>query len=565
MGIFYNPPPPPTASTAGTLPEPHVPIGTQGSEPPRRSIALLMVAVLASWPQDLEPRLGKPNNERTTIAPLTLTYGQQPPLVGTSVPADYELVLASWPPDLEPRFSWPNHVRQTIAPLTLPRGDPPPVVGASAIDEAVIIASWPLDLEPRLARPNNARVSIAPLTLTYGTQPSPQPPLAGPAFAAISAWPQPAWSSQAAPKSLAWFVPPGTAPYTPYPYAVIGASWPADLEPRLTRPNDRRQTIVTLTLPTGTSPPPQPPLGLAELVTIVGSWPTSWDAQSGGKNAAWNVPPLLVSLPYTPLPRLIWQAWEPPWIQPPAPVVIAPLTLVYGAQPPPAAGLSSSDITALVASWATTWDAQTAPKSAAWNVPPILVQVPYAVLPQAIRSAWEPPWIQPQRLIAIAPLTLIYGQAPPLRSAIVLPNVQAITSWPSDLEPRLIWPNVPQVKIAPLTLVYGTPPRPGPPMRPGVYGAVLTWHPPEKWPAQRQPPSIIWLIPPGPPPANLIQFINDALRATTLQAASLRVTDLVTETLTVSKATAAAATKTDFTTERVGSPSIDDEDLKDSD
>jgi hypothetical protein len=553
MGIFYNPPPPPTASTAGTSPEPHVPIGTQGSEPPRRSIALLMVAVLASWPQDLEPRLGKPNNERTTIAPLTLTYGQQPPLVGTSVPADYELVLASWPQDLEPRFSRPNHVRQTIAPLTLPRGDPPPVVGASATDEAIIIASWPLDLEPRLTGPNNARVSIAPLTLTYGTQPSPQPPLAGPAFAAISAWPQPAWSSQAAPKSLAWFVPPGSAPYTPYPYALIGASWPADLEPRLTRPNDRRQTIVTLTLPTGTSPPPQPPLAMADLVTIVGSWPTSWDAQSSGKNAAWNVPPLLVSLPYTPLPRLIWQAWEPPWIQPPAPVAVAPLTLVYGAQPPPAAGLSSSDITALVASWATTWDAQTAPKSAAWNVPPILVQVPYAVLPQAIRSAWEPPWIAPPTPIRIAPLTLVYGAPPTPRPALSAATFQVLLTWAQS------WDTQRAPRLVTITLPTGT----QPPNRSRVDRQIATaaaWAP--AFVLQPRAPVVIQFV--GTPPANLIQFINDALRATTLQAASLRVTDLVTETLTVSKATAAAATKTDFTTERVGSPSIDDEDLKDS-
>jgi hypothetical protein len=45
----------------------------------------------------------------------------------------------------------------------------------------------------------------------------------------------------------------------------------------------------------------------------------------------------------------------------------------------------------------------------------------------------------------------------------------------------------------------------------------------------------------------------------------LRATDLSNETVIVTKATAATATKTDFTTERVGSASIDDEDLKDSD
>src|SRR5947208_35731 len=98
MGIFYNPPPP-AGRTAVTPPEPHVPIGTQGQQPPRYSTALMLVAVLASWPQPLEPRLSKPNDQQQKFAPLTLTYGQQPPRVGTALPTFYETLIGQWPLD----------------------------------------------------------------------------------------------------------------------------------------------------------------------------------------------------------------------------------------------------------------------------------------------------------------------------------------------------------------------------------------------------------------------------------------------------------------------------------
>jgi hypothetical protein len=84
MGIFYNPPLPPTANNAGTPPEPHVPIGNQGtSVPPRRAIAFAatMAILVSSWPADLEPRLQRPNDQQTKIAPLTLRYGSQPPQI----------------------------------------------------------------------------------------------------------------------------------------------------------------------------------------------------------------------------------------------------------------------------------------------------------------------------------------------------------------------------------------------------------------------------------------------------------------------------------------------------
>src|SRR6185295_16431127 len=147
MGIFYHPPQPPTANTAGTPPEPHVPIGTQGAQPPRYTTAVMMVAVLASWPADLEPRLARPNNQQQRIAPLTLTYGSQPTPTAALNTSEFQAISA-WPQDLEPRLGKPNAQRQIITPRNY--GDQPPVVGTLAIAETSIVQSWPLDLEPRL-------------------------------------------------------------------------------------------------------------------------------------------------------------------------------------------------------------------------------------------------------------------------------------------------------------------------------------------------------------------------------------------------------------------------------
>jgi len=205
MGIFYHPPQPPTANTAGTPPEPHVPIGTQGAQPPRYTTAVMMVAVLASWPADLEPRLARPNNQQQRIAPLTLTYGSQPTPTAALNTSEFQAISA-WPQDLEPRLGLPNNTQQKIAPLTLeygqspqpqfplsvlktaqivaswpttwdaqapPRiapltfvyGQPPPVVGTKQISAAIIRDTWPLGVGPFSARQNWTRVSIAPLTL----------------------------------------------------------------------------------------------------------------------------------------------------------------------------------------------------------------------------------------------------------------------------------------------------------------------------------------------------------------------------------------------------------------
>lgn len=281
MGIFYNPPPP-AGRTAVTPPEPHVPIGTQGSQPPRYTTVLMLAVVLASWPQDLEPRLQRPNEQRVKIAPLTFTYGQQPPRF--SVASQMAVVGLAWPPDLEPRLGRPNADRIKIAPLTFTYGaQPPPIAPLSVAELTQIVATWPVTWDaqtapknaswnvplivafvPRTAAPTllwtaweppfirpQTLVSIAPLTLPSGTQPQPQPPLATTEL------------------------------------AQIVASWPLDVGPTLpwTEPPSVIGTFATVT-----QPQPQSPLSVVELAQIVGTWAQTWDAQTAAPNAPWNVP-----------------------------------------------------------------------------------------------------------------------------------------------------------------------------------------------------------------------------------------------------------------------------------
>jgi hypothetical protein len=381
MGIFYNPPQPPTASNAGTPPEPHVPIGTQGSQPPRYSTVLMMTAVLASWPADLEPRLHQQNTQQNKIAPLTLAYGQQPP---------------------------------QRAPLAV-------------LNQSTILATW-----------------------------------------------QQTWDAQRAPKSLAWDVP--ISPYlarTPPPPLIWDAWIPPPPLPA------RPVQIAPLTLAYGSQPTQQPPLSTVELAQIVSTWQQTWDAQTAPKSAAWNIPPIVSTLvPRTPPPAHIWTAWVEPFVRPPTPVQIAPLTLVYG-DAPPVRGASPLQAQ-LAGTWADPLIVQPGPKTAAWNVPPLVATiVPANAFPYQILRAWQDDPSRPLRLVTIAPLALTYGSQPPVQGPQIAATRIALQAWPPDLEPRLGRPNDQRVRLAPLALVYGNPPTPHGPLSPTLL-RVLTgsWEPP---------------------------------------------------------------------------------------
>lgn len=339
MGIYYNPPQPPMASNAGTPPEPHAPIPSQGNQPPFRQVAaaVMMASVLAAWPADAEPRLQFPNNQQRKIAPLTLAFEPQPPQIGTSQ-ATQRVIYASWPSDLEPRLSLPNNRQVSIAPLTFTYGSQPPIVGTRPVTSGQLIGSWPLDFEPRLIAPNNTRVNIAPLTLLYGDQPPLIASLTRTDLETIDIWPQPDWPSQNASRSLAWYVPPipviTDQPYRAFPYGLILAGWSADLEPRLNRPNDQQQKIAPLTLTYGDAPTPRGALTPTQL-QIITAWPLDLEPRLGRPNDRQQT--------------------------------IVPLTFVYGDAPNPRGPLSTPTLVAIITP-AQTWAAQTFAKNAAWNV-----------------------------------------------------------------------------------------------------------------------------------------------------------------------------------------------------
>lgn len=140
-----------------------------------------------------------------------------------------------------------------------------------------------------------------------------------------------------------------------------------------------------------------------------------------------------------------------PWPQQ-GPRKIAPLTLIYGDQPPRKAALALSALLCI--------------------------------------QAWNPPDPAPQqRRLNIAPLTLTYGSKPPIQGA--LPAVdQQIT--------RMAWETIPQptqkrVQIAPLTLVYGNQPPIQGPMPPAELAIVRgQWE--VAWTSQSEAPSAAWNV-----------------------------------------------------------------------
>lgn len=224
--------------------------------------------------------------------------------------------------------------------------------------------------------------------------------------------------------------PPRRQVATALAMATVLALWPSPDDQRLQRPNDQQQRIAPLTLTYGVIPAPQFPLSVYKTIQASNAWIQTWDAQTVPKSVAWNVPPS--QFPHTTPPALIWTAWEPPFVKPPLPVAIAPLTLAQGQQPP----LHS-----------------------------IVVQMETAV------GAW-PPDLEPRlqrpndQRQKIAPLTLTYGQQPiPSSFLTVIEQRQIASQWPADTGPILPWPlwireiSAPLIPVPPIpALPYVQPP-----------------------------------------------------------------------------------------------------------
>lgn len=232
---------------------------------------------------------------------------------------------------------------------------PPRNAVAGAIAMATILAAWPAQGEPRPIQPMQGRSQIAPLTLQYGQQ----PPIAG--------------------------------SITPTEMSIVRSSWPDEGEPRLQQHNhypERRRYIAPQTLVYGQQPPVAGAITPTELNIAVRSWdPPFLYPESEANSAGWNIPaPIASQVPYT----RVTISWPPDGSLAQRTTQIAPLTLVYGQQPP----IVAIRILAPPPQW---WSAQSAPPSAAWNVPVVGVNqpAPYRVQNYTVRFAWEAPFQYP--------------------------------------------------------------------------------------------------------------------------------------------------------------------------
>lgn len=382
MANFYPAPEPRQAYpkllpvTQGAQPRPAGPLG--GS-----AVALSAIGVwsaLAAVPMPIQKPL--------TVAPVTLVYGQQPPRIDPMPKVQAQVVRASWPEANEPRLQFNDQQpeRRYIVPLTLVYGSQPPLVGPlSVVETNIAVRSW-----------DAAR----------------QEP---PALIGSAAWNIPA-------------VAPAFVPFVRQGQPAALIDWGAQ----------KSTSIVPLTFTYGDQP-----LSDAKRVARHLAW-RAWDVlfvqppQPIG-TAAWNVPPIIVSgVPFTPLPGSILASWQIDWRAQSA-GKIAPLTLVYGQQPPSQGALIVPQITAILAP-APTWGAQSEPDNAHWNVPIIIAQVPFfrSPIPYAAID-WSA-----QRGSQVAPLTLTYGQQPPINGSITPTELnQILRAWDVTWSAQSPSPNAP--------------------------------------------------------------------------------------------------------------------------
>ena len=199
-------------------------------------------------------------------------------------------------------------------------------------------------------------------------------------------------------------------------------AWPLPLEPRL---HWRDFTLIKrIPITKGDEPPIQAPLSVNELTKFVRAWPRDLE------------------------PRLPWRD---------AVLIKFPLP-TKGDEPPILAPLSTTELTKFTRAWIPpAYRLPTLPPTAAWNVTVVVSgDQPYLAFPYPILASWTVD--APRRVgrTLIAPLTLDYGDEPPLRGP--LSEQARVLAWPTDLEPRLVWPNNTRISIAPLTFTYGDAP-----------------------------------------------------------------------------------------------------------
>ena len=213
---------------------------------------------------------------------------------------------------------------QAAAHVPIPnQGNQPP--RSSIVRMQVAVGSWPIGYEPAQYRRNFSRVSIAPLTLVYGNQP-------------------------------------------PIPSGVnarqINNTWPRSYEVASYLGNFSRVKIAPLTLVYGNQPPR---LSRDERKSIDAWFALDGRVRTPVRSAAWDVTVFVGNVPPSLWQQQIWMAWN----REQAPVQrlnnFAPLTFVYGDQPPP---LSLTALRQVLRQYgAPDWRAQSSASTAAWNIP----------------------------------------------------------------------------------------------------------------------------------------------------------------------------------------------------
>ena len=270
-------------------------------------LATIAATPAETWPAQRAPQSG-------WIPPPILTY--QPParfpdaIVAASQPADplpvqrLPSVVSTFPAVSQPPVRGAQAPLWTIVaawtdPPSVPRSVPsaawnvPPIVAvvpAPSLLPLPILSAWvdvPVSRQPL--------VQIAPL-LAVPAMPAPTPL----ALPILSAWVDVPVVRQPVVQIAPLLAPSVSQPIpqaflNPAELAQAVASWPADLEPRLSRPNDTTQKIAPLTLAYGQAPPPRAFLSVAQLTAIAATGPEAWGPQTEGHSASW-LPSIVVPI-----------------------------------------------------------------------------------------------------------------------------------------------------------------------------------------------------------------------------------------------------------------------------
>jgi len=317
---------------------------------------------------------------------------------------------------------WPTQQRRFV-PIPPPPDSPPP--RSAALMVAVVLSCWPTGLE---YQPQQRGPSAATIPAQQVAEQPPykrQPESIGQSWEANSradVWqaefvpPEPTFDTAARDPPYLVYFPPDPQPHQRRLNAAIFGVVAAAEQPAFTRlpssilaawepqadTQQRRNQITPLTLVYGNEPPRR---SNAVLASIIDSWtpPHHYD---------WRRPPFIFGVQVNnPPPRslaglnsILQTNWIPAPPQPQRdPKNIVPLTLVYGNQPP---RLKRQPLPIVEPDWPQQRRAVFTAGTVTTVQPPFVRQV--------IGQAWDAIEWPMQRRVLIAPLTLVYGDQPPL-------------------------------------------------------------------------------------------------------------------------------------------------------